>query len=326
MSSLQKTATGWRAQVYKRGVRDSQMFRTKEAARAWAAARETELLAEAGIGAPPKKTLADALRRYAKEVAPLHKGSRWELIRLAAMERTIPCANRLLADIRQPDLAAWRDSRLAVVTPSSVSREWSLLTQVLTIAISEWKWIKESPLQGVRRPVVDDERDRRISPLEVRAICRALGWMSRRPVLKKQFVALAFLVSLRTAMRSGEILGLRGQDIDLQRRVARLYDTKNGDDRDVPLSKAAARLLGLVSGLPVPFQMSDAVRDTLFRRAVMECGIEDLRFHDARAEALTRLSLKLNVFQLARLSGHRDTRVLFTRYYREDMSEVAKLL
>lgn len=314
---------GWRVQIHKRGVRDSGTFKTRALASAWATAREAEILA-LDRGELPSKTLRDAMRRYAAEVAPDHKGSRWELVRLAAMEQTIPCAWKLLADISQPDMAAWRDARLATVSPSSVSREWSLLSQVFTVAIREWKWLKDSPLTGVRRPVPDDERTRRVLPAEVRAICRALGWCSRAPGTKGQFVALAFLVSLRTGMRSGEILGLRGKDID--GRVCRLYDTKNGDDRAVPLSRAAARLLGLVSGLPVPFPVSDGSRDALFRRAVKEAGVEDLHFHDARAEALTRISKKVSPFQLARISGHRDMRVLLARYYRESAEEIAKLL
>ena len=314
---------GWRAFVKRLGVRDTQVHPTKALASAWAAAREAEILVM-GRGDLPDKTLRDALRRYASEVAPSHKGARWELVRLAAMEKTVPCAWKLLADIRQPDLAEWRDARLATVSPSSVSREWSLLGQVFTVAIREWRWLKESPLTGVRRPVPDDERTRRVLPAEVRAICRELGWCSRAPGTKGQTVALAFLVSLRTGMRSGEILGLRSQDI--QGRVCRLYDTKNGDDRSVPLSKAAARLLGLVAARDKPFPVTDGTRDALFRRAVRSAGIEDLHFHDARAEALTRMSKKVGPFQLARISGHRDMAVLLARYFRESAEDIAKLL
>lgn len=326
MSSIRPhPAGGWRAFINKLGVRESRVFQTKALAAAWAATREAEILA-VGRGDIPDKTLVDAMRRYASEVAPEHRGSRWEKVRLAAMERTIPCAWKLLSKISPTDIAEWRDARLSVISPSSVSREWSLLTQVITIAIDEWRWLKDSPMRGVRRPAANDERTRRIRPGEVKAICRELGWESREPVTKKQFVALAFLVSLRTGMRSGEILGLSGRDIDLGRRVCRLYKTKNGDDRVVPLSRSATRLLGLVASRDEPFPLTDGSRDALFRKATAAAGVEDLHFHDARAEALTRMSRKVDAMTLAKISGHRDPKILLNRYYRPDMEEVARLL
>lgn len=47
-------------------------------------------------------------------------------------------------------------------------------------------------------------------------------------------------------MRRGEILGLRWGHIDLERRIAHLPLTKNGECRDVPLS---SRAVGPLNGL-----------------------------------------------------------------------------
>jgi integrase len=44
-------------------------------------------------------------------------------------------------------------------------------------------------------------------------------------------------------------------------------------------------------------------------------------FHDARASALTRMSKKLDVLTLARVSGHRNINQLMT-YYRETAAEI----
>jgi len=51
--------------------------------------------------------------------------------------------------------------------------------------------------------------------------------------------------------------------------------------------------------------------------------IEGLRFHDSRADALTRLSKRMDVMRLARVSGHRDLRQLMSAYYRAPAAEVA---
>jgi integrase len=42
-------------------------------------------------------------------------------------------------------------------------------------------------------------------------------------------------VCLTTACRKSEALGLRWHQVDLERSVARLHDTKNGDSRALPL-------------------------------------------------------------------------------------------
>ena len=63
------------------------------------------------------------------------------------------------------------------------------------------------------------------------------------PKLKKQRVALAFLLAVETAMRAGELCSLNWDDIDFDGRVAYLELTKNGYSRDVPLSKKALKLL-----------------------------------------------------------------------------------
>lgn len=54
--------------------------------------------------------------------------------------------------------------------------------------------------------------------------------------------------------------------------------------------------------------------------------IEDLHFHDTRAEALTRLARKVDVLTLAKISGHKDLRILQNAYYRETAEQIAARL
>src|SRR5438876_9719490 len=60
----------------------------------------------------------------------------------------------------------------------------------------------------------------------------------------------------------------------------------------------------------------------LFRKAKGRAEIKGLHFHDSRAEALTRLSRKVDVLTLARIVGHRDPRSLMI-YYRESAEDIA---
>jgi hypothetical protein len=151
MASVGKYRDGYRAQVFVKGQRDSKTFRTKREASSWAAIREVELREESAKPVAEKKTLLDAMRRYARDESPKKRGARWERIRLAAFESILP-AHLSLAEVTPEMLAKWRDDRLKVVKPGSVIRDIGLLSAVLDIARREWKWIEVNPLSDVRRP------------------------------------------------------------------------------------------------------------------------------------------------------------------------------
>jgi integrase len=318
MASFHKLPSGlWRAQVARNGVRKSATRETKAAAQAWAMEAEAELMAMKR-GEAPKKTVEQALQRYAKEVSTAKRGERWEVLRLDAYCRE-PWAQRWLTELSASDLARWRDKRLKEVTPGSVQRDFNLLNAVFTKARKEWVWMHDNPLEGVAPPGNNKARTRRIQWQEVKAICRKLGYGGDT---KSAEVALAFLIALRTGMRAGEILSLTPETVNLKSRVAHLKDTKNGDDRDVPLTRAAVRLFKSWKGWTVGSHSLDA----LFRKAKARAGIKNLHFHDSRAEALTRLSRKVDVLTLAKISGHRDINLLSRVYYRETASQIAQRL
>ncbi len=320
MAYITRRANGWRAQIERNGVRESRVCRTKAEAESWASSVEAEILAMKR-GALPRKTVAEALERYEAEVSASKKGWNWERKRLAQFKRE-PWADMLLADLRTKHLAEWRDKRLQGVTPGAVRRDITLLRAVMGVAVKEWRWLNVSPFVGLTVPSENKARTRRISPREVRLMCRALGYVTGRVETKSQEVALAFLICLRTAMRAGEVLSLTPGDVDLRQRVAHLSDTKNGDARDVPLSRAAVRLFRSWRGWTV----TNATRDALFRKARVAAGLDGFVFHDSRAEALTRMSAKLDPFELARVSGHRELGTLLSRYYRKTASEIARKL
>ena len=126
-------------------------------------------------------------------------------------------------------------------------------------------------------------------------------------------------------MRWGELLSLKWENVDLAKQVAFLPDTKNGDSRSVPLSKAA---VGLLQALPRSINgrvfgtTADAVKKS-FSRAVERAGLVDFHFHNSRHEATTRLGRKLpNIIELARVTGHRDVNMR-KRYYNITAEELA---
>jgi integrase len=99
--------------------------------------------------------------------------------------------------------------------------------------------------------------------------------------------------------------------------------TKNGYDRDVPLSKRALELWELVKD--GGFELEPDSLSALFRKASGKAGVVDLHFHDSRHEAITRLAKKLHVLDLARMVGHRDIRMLQI-YYNATAEQIADKL
>lgn len=320
MASIEKRSGRWRARLLMPdGSRPSKTFRTRAEAASWAHSVEA-----GAVGVPlGQHTLRDALRRFARDVAPTHKGERWEVTRCTAMERQ-PIASVRLADLAPSDLAAWRDDRLRVVSPGSVRREMSLLSSVFAVAQAEWGWLRVSPLRGVKKPMAPASRKRRIDADEISQITMALGYDGGIPENASQRTALAFEFALETAMRASEILGLTWERV--RPKSASLPDTKNGDRREVPLSPRAREIVALLPrDAPTLFNLAPATRDALFRRARDRTGIENLRFHDSRAEAIWRLSKKLDVMELARIIGHRDLKSLLI-YYQTSADDLADRL
>lgn len=320
MASIYRSGKGWRAQVCIQGVRDSDSFRTKQEAAQWALQRESELSGEK----LPDHSLADAMKRYKREEAPKHRGSRWEITRIDAMLEW-PLTTKRLAALKPADFAEWRDARLKVVSPGTVVREMNLMRSILRTAWRQWHWLKANPMEGTKPPKEPPSRKRRISADEIGKVLAACEVSDLECRTALQRTGLAFAFALETAMRAGEIVGMRWSDV--REKSVRLPVTKNGDARDVPLSPRARQIISALprdDDKPV-FSLDPGTRDVMFRRAKAIAKVENLRFHDSRAEAIWRLSKKLDVLELARVIGHRDIKSLMI-YYQASADELADKL
>ena len=335
MASYSKTANGWRVQVARRGVRASRTFQTKKAAELWAAEQEREIL-DGNVQAWPRKTVRQALDRYGEEVTPTKGSARAEALRFAAFDRDFPdLAAKIISTVTPADIARWRDAMLKRVTPGSVKRIANSLRAVWTLARKEWGWCGDSPWASVKMPADNPERERVASWREIRAILRRCDYATHHPpVSGLQNAAWAFLVALRTGMRASEILRLTVDDIAGSVATVRLHKTQHltGRPRRVPLTPQGARLLReLVAYAQARrrqelFAIKAASLDAQFRKVTSALLIPDLHFHDSRGTAITLLSRKVEVLDLAKISGHRDLKLLLRRYYRATEEQIAERL
>ncbi|MBY0485061.1 site-specific integrase [Nitrosomonas sp.] len=326
MASIRKKGSGYEAAVARKGVRKSAMFSTKLAAQMWAAETEKKIIQGDSSGGQ-YKTVGDLLQRYVSTVSVNKRGARVEMYRVNGMCK-YDIAKVQLDELTPFHLAEWRDKRLCVAKTRTMLREWSMLSHAFNIAINEWGWMTENPLKKVTKPKTPQPRNRRFVDDEITRLLMALGYdYNEKPVRSGARVGAAMLFAIETAMRAGEIISLTWGNINIDTRVAHLPMTKNGFSRDVPLSQEAIRIINQVrvDATESVFNLRSSQLDQLFQTAKRRAGIIDLHFHDTRAEAITRLSKKVDILTLARISGHRDLKIL-QGYYRETAADIAKRL
>lgn len=213
---------------------------------------------------------------------------------------------------------------MRAVKSGAVIRDLSMISSVINHARREWGVTVNNPCLLVKKPSTPVGRTRILSQNEELKLLEAVSPIGRRNPEVLPIVQLA----LQTAMRRGELLALKWEHIDLDAQTAFLPTTKNGRPRFVPLSALAVNTLkGLHVGVSGPvFGIADQTLAAAFLRAVRKTGITDLRFHDLRHTATTRMAAKLpNLIELAAVTGHQSLQML-KRYYHPNTTALAKKL
>ena len=251
-----------------------------------------------------------------------------------------------LGAVRSVDVAAWRNDLEAVgYSPQSVIHRLASLSNLFTYAEQEMSITLPTgnPVRAIRKPAKPKGRDRRLRPGELDALLRGAAAARSQVVGLPQIITLA----VETSMRLGELLGLEWKHIDLVERTAHLVDTKNGESRTVALSSAAVNALRALprrlDGRVFGWQNKDSFEKAWARckaRALAayqtDCAAQgakpdpaflaDLRFHDLRHEATSRLFEKgLGVMDVASMTGHKSLAML-KRYTHVEAKKLAAKL
>jgi len=294
-------------------------FNSKKSAQVWALATEDSIKRGVYIfnDAPPIPNLAEALRRYESDITTLKRGARQERVVINALRAT-SLIDIELDKITVSAVTKLRDMYLANgLSASTIQKRLALLSHLYTIAISEWHLPLTNPIKSVRKPVINNQRTRRVSDAEFEAVIQS----THSAALK----ALAML-ALETAARLGELVSIEAQEVEIDKRLITFPITKNGSSRVVPLSTRATHLLEkLITQehgrlFPVTSEaMSRAwaravsrARQTYIAQGGVEPGfLVDLHFHDLRHERISRLAeLGLGTLELSAISGHKSLSML----------------
>ena len=307
MSSVRKRGKTWTAQVRITGWRSfTKTFNKKSDAIGWSKTLEDKLKS---VPIPDNNIdnlkLKDLLVRYSKEETYHLKGSEIEKYKLNLISKSwlgeIPVINLNKHHVNQ-----YRDDRLKDVKSGTVRSDLMLIKKVINTSISQWGYgLPSNPLDSVVMPSPHKPRTRRVSEQELKQLLKYAK--SNRNI----YIAPIIEFAIETGMRRSEILKLKWENID--NGIASLYETKNGEDRHIPLTRHAQRILNKlskVSDYVFPFT-ADCLKSAL-NRIKTKSGIKDLRFHDLRHESVSRFfEMGLSIPEVALISGHKDVRQLF---------------
>jgi integrase len=321
MATYQQRGDRVRAIVRRKGypVRSKSFDRKGDAVK-WARKVEGEI--DQGIPAPSKESVATLLKRYHAEVSP--KKPSWVYEDICTRSLLKQRWTELPAAECHQHLANWIAHRLKTVQGATVNRQLNFLSAVFTRAMKYWGVaLHKNPVSLVVRPPKSKNRNTRVPASDVQTF-----WTLRRGRERtvRWYMPIMFEFSVETGLRLGEVCALEREDIHEAESWLHVRKSKNGDERDVPMSKRAVELLGMVPrDTAYVFPVNKNSFGTAFRIACNELGLVGLHFHDTRHEAVSRMAKVYPVLQLAAVVGHRDLKSLQV-YYNPTIQELVQHL
>ncbi len=307
----------FQAEIRRKGYpKQTRTFETKADAQAWARQLESEIDRGAFVSRveAERTTLAEALERYWREIASKKRYPDRERQRINHWKRQETLTARFLANLRGADFAQYRDERREQRRAENTIRlELALISHLFEIARKEWGMEGlANPIKNIRKPSGSKERDRRLRPGEYEQIAEAFS-ASDNP-----WARAAFDLAIETTLRQGMLFKLRWEWVDLERRVIRIpAKERTAENKGVPpVLPLSTRAVAVLSRLPralagrVLPTTPNAVR-CIWKRTMPKLGIDDLRWHDLRHEAISRLFERgLTLMEVASITGHKSLNML----------------
>jgi len=238
-----------------------------------------------------------------------------------------------LKDMTATTLIEYAVHRSATCCPSTVKMDMQYIGVVLSTAESMWDAkpkfdeYKKSMATCHRLKIIasSEERERRCSDAELEKVLS--GVQSELPVSEWCHFAVC------TAMRLSEIGRLRWDDLSEDGKSIIIRERKHPrrkKDEVVPLLPEARQIIArqpkILSRSEFIFPHNAKSITTAFKKATERVGVEDLRFHDLRHEAISRLfELGFDSMVVATFSGHKDINML-RRYTHINANKVLNIL
>lgn len=307
----------YRVQVRLKGhPAQSATFARKTDARKWAAKTETDIREGRHFKTTEAKrhTGAALIDRYRREVMPRKRPSTQgpQQVQLAWWKNKI--GDYLLADITPPFLSQCRDELARTHGNATVVRYLAVLSHAFTIALKEWQWVESNPVIRVIKPREPRGRVRYLKEDKENNELERLLTACRKSSNPDLYTAV--VLALSTGGRQGELKSLTWEQVDLNRGVITLHETKNDDRRVLPLQGRAYELMRsrkenrtLVTPLVFPSRIKPRKPVDLrypWETALKRANIEDFHWHDLRHTFASYMAMDgASLAEIAEVLGHR---------------------
>tara|TARA_B110000438_G_scaffold208286_1_gene200088 strand:+ start:2333 stop:3355 length:1023 start_codon:yes stop_codon:yes gene_type:complete len=320
MATIRLRTGKYFAEIRRRGFpAERRSFKTQVAAKAWARRIETSMddgsyIDTRASGSVLIEHIVDeAIKELAKFGTPVAGPKLSQLNQIKEYFH-----GTSIHDLSYDDLIDFAAERKQTVGASTLQTQMYYFKQLL----------KDSRIRTAE-PVIDQaidyltqkkiimgskRRDRRLEPGEYEALLQEATSGTR--LHKRHWVYHAIKIAVESGMRQGEIHALEWADVDFKKGIIRsrrkdLYGEGGKSLRKIPLLQGAREALlraqdelgggGSVFKIEVAASISDK-----FARMRKRIGITDLRFHDLRHEAISRMFERgMTVEEVMPVSGHR---------------------
>lgn len=267
-----------------------------------------------------RHTLRAAIERYIRDVIPTKPKN--TINQVGQLNWWKDClGDYALADVTPALIAQYRDKlartpsqRSETRSPATVNRYLAVLSHLFTMIIKEWGWAEENPLRKVTKPKEPRGRVRFLSDEERGRL------LNECKNSESEYLYIALVLALSTGGRRMEILGLCWKDVDLQRGIITLHETKNGDRRVLPLAGHALELMkqhAKVRHVNCPFVFpgknfkNPVDLRTPFETALKRAEITDFRWHDLRHSCASYLAMNgASLAEIAEILGHKTLQMV----------------
>lgn len=326
MAYIRKRFGKWQVEIKRKNTKSVfKAFIQKSSASKWAKEIEYQLDREQyeDFSDSAKLSLGDILIRYRDEITPTKKSKDTETYKINLMLRHKIAKVRLL-DLKTKHVLDFKneiklnDGKYYPRASSTINKYVHYIHTVWEVAKINWA-ISLPPLNPaslVKKEKVKDKIDRILTTEEYQDLLSACT--KSNLVFLHDMVEFAYL----TAMRFGEITKLKTRDIDFIKGTAFLSDTKNGESRLVPMTN---RALEIAKKYRFQSNLFPITRDKCrhyFEQAMKRAEINQFRFHDLRACAITNLFLNgWSIAEVSVVSGHKTWSEL-QRYTRIKASDL----
>ena len=216
-----------------------------------------------------------------------------------------------------------KDRRDNGAAPATINRDVACLRNMMNMAV-QWGHLQVNPVAKVKQLSEDNERMWVLTPQEEERLLDECDKRRQRKKFLRDLVEFA----LYSGMRQQEIFGLRWDNVHLEDQYVHVVDTKNHQNRDVPVNEVLNRILKkrkVLFDSEYVFSNIEGKRLTCcraFDKARSEAGLArwetvdgllvkvNFRFHDCRHTFGSRLGMNgTDLKTIMEIMGHKTARM-----------------